>query len=238
MVKQLKYKIISIYIYMEKITAIFLDGQYDATHLDFYREHVKRADYLVAADGGVNFLNGLGIEPDLLVGDGDGADFSQAKAKEILKHPKDKDKTDGELAIEEALKRRPNNRINIYGALTRAEEADHFIGNLGILYSAHETGKVVLRDVRQDIYAVFGGNELTIVGEIDDTISLACFGCEVAENVKTQGLRWPVNSNILPGVGRFLRNRLNANSARISVERGALFVFHYKKGEDPLSYSI
>ncbi len=219
---------------MQKITAIFLNGKYNRRHLDFYRRHIEASDYVIAADGGVVFLNSLGVVPDLLIGDGDSSDFDSVQSKEKIRHPSDKDSTDGELAVQEALKRRPENRINIYGALTKAEEADHFLGNLGILYKS--TGRAVLRDVRQDIYVVSNGNELSISGNPGDIISLAAFGHE-ADGVRSAGLKWEVETDIPVGVGRFLRNRLIGQSVTINVRSGAVLVFHYKKG-DVLSYSV
>ena len=79
----------------QKITAIFLDGQYDTTQTEFYRKHAQAAEFLIAADGGVNFLNALDLVPDLLVGDGDGADFSQVRTKDTKR--KTEQNKDGDI---------------------------------------------------------------------------------------------------------------------------------------------
>ena len=217
----------------QKITAIFLDGQYDTTQIDFYRRHAGAADFLIAADGGVNFLNALDLVPDLLVGDGDGADFSQARAKEV-KRKTEQNKTDGELAVLEAIERRPENRINIYGGLTRASEADQFYGNLGLLYLS---GRAVLRDPKQDIYIVSAQRPLVIIGEIGDILSLAPYGVERVEKAKTSGAKWEVKDNIFPGSSKYLRNKFAEREVRISVGRGSLLAFHGKLSS-PLSYPV
>jgi len=225
---------------MKKTVAVFLDGRYDLRNREFYQRHIQTSSYLVAADGGVTFLNSIGVVPDLLVGDGDSADFKKCRAKEKKQFPTDKDFTDGELALKEAESIKPE-RINVYGALTKAQEADHFYGNLGLLYqSAQRNGpKVVIRDVRQDIYvASRHTGTIKIVGESNDIVSLSVFGSERASEVNTRGLVWEINDGNIPfGVGQFLRNRLVGSNATITVGSGTLLIFHYKKG-DLLSYPI
>ncbi len=211
-------------------TSIFLDGRYDPQNLDFYKRGVAESDYVIAADGGVLFLNSLRVVPDLLVGDGDSCDFASVEAKEKIKHSADKNQTDGEIALQEAMKRMPGNRIKIYGGLVRLEESDHFLGNLGMLYSSSRLpGQVSIHDPSQDIYvASEHTGSLVVKGNANDTISLAAYGGQ-AEGVVSEGLKWEVDSNVPVGVGQYLRNRLAKKSATISVRKGTLLVFHYKR---------
>ena len=225
---------------MKKTVAVFLDGRYDLRNREFYQRHIQASSYLVAADGGVTLLNSIGVVPDVLVGDGDSVDFKKCRAKFKKQFSTDKDFTDGELALKEAESVKPD-KINVYGALTKAQEADHFYGNLGLLYqSAQREGpRVVIKDIRQDIYVASPHTgTIKITGESNDVISLSVFGSERASEVNTRGLVWEINDGNVPfGIGQFLRNRLVGSNAIITVGSGTLLIFHYKKG-DPLSYPV
>lgn len=218
-----------------KVTAVFLDGHYDTNQIEYYRRHAKEAEYIIAADGGINFLNALDIVPDLLIGDGDGANFSSARARDVILHSQDKDLTDGDLAIRESLTRRPGNRINIYGGLRRSEEADHFYGNLGLL--CKRDVQVSMKNPKHDIYMISDDDTLTIAGEVGDIISLAAYGTEKVESVIGSGLKFEVKSDIPAASSRYLRNSFAEKLVTISVKKGNLLIFHGKKA-DPLSYPI
>ena len=78
--------------------------------INYYQFYLKQADCIICADRGVQYLEGTGCQPDLLIGDFDSIDKDILKAykeldREILKFPSEKDATDSELAIEEAIKR-------------------------------------------------------------------------------------------------------------------------------------
>lgn len=92
-------------------------------------------DFLIAADGGANHLIRCGLIPHLLIGDLDSiapSDLAYCEAEnvEFLAFPKDKDETDLELALIEALKRGFQKIV-----LTRVlgDLPDHTLGNIALL---------------------------------------------------------------------------------------------------------
>ena len=115
-----------------RLAVVFLDGDYDDPA--YFRGWAKAADMVVAADGGARFLLEQGIRPDVVVGDFDSlpaADVERLEAAgvELVRHPVRKDRTDGEMAADEALHRGAGELV-LAGALGAL---DHTLGHLAIL---------------------------------------------------------------------------------------------------------
>ena len=146
-----------------KSALIFLNGYYDARHLDFYRQEIETAlesrSPLICADGGIwifDALNQCGesqLIPDVLIGDMDSvADRGYkplppekqtlTQAKHVVQEwigKTDKDYTDGQLAVDYALEQYGCRHIILYGGLPRPEgyETDQFLGNLKLMRFGH-----------------------------------------------------------------------------------------------------
>jgi thiamine pyrophosphokinase len=115
-----------------RLAVVFLNGEYEEPA--FYRGWAQAADLIVAADGGAGFLLEHGILPDVVVGDFDSLSAAaverlEAAGVELVRHPVRKDRTDGEMAAEEAL-RRGAVELVLAGALGAL---DHTLGHLAIL---------------------------------------------------------------------------------------------------------
>ena len=111
---------------------VFLDGHYGDP--GWHRSLAGDADLVLAADGGARFLAGLGVTPGAVIGDFDSLDAEsvrrlEAAGVELVRHPVRKDLTDGELAVEEAL-RRGADEVVLAGA---TGALDHTLGHLAIL---------------------------------------------------------------------------------------------------------
>jgi thiamine pyrophosphokinase len=114
------------------LAVVFLDGDYSDP--DWHRALAAQADMVLAADGGARFLAGIGVTPDAVVGDFDSLDpviaaRLQAAGVDFVRHPVRKDVTDGELAVDEAL-RRGAGEVLLAGA---TGALDHTLGHLAIL---------------------------------------------------------------------------------------------------------
>ena len=86
---------------------------------------------VIAADSGMRHAAALGVEPELWVGDFDSSDAAlRARYAHVprLEFPADKAQTDGDLAIDEAL-RRGATRLMLAGALggPRSDHAAHHL---------------------------------------------------------------------------------------------------------------
>lgn len=117
------------------------------------RDSFGISDYVIAADGGIKALIQHGLTPDLIVGDFDSApktEWSERFDKTpVVTFPKEKDYTDTELAILEALKR-PQETICILGGT--GSRLDHTLANMMLLQRIDQTGKMgIMRDDHNEI---------------------------------------------------------------------------------------
>ncbi|MCD7822821.1 MAG: thiamine diphosphokinase [Oscillospiraceae bacterium] len=92
-------------------------------------------DFVIAADGGMRYLNTLGIKPDLVIGDFDSSE--EPDRGEIIKLPVEKDDTDSVFAVRYCLEH-GFGEIHIYGGT--GGRFDHTIANIQILSYIAEHG--------------------------------------------------------------------------------------------------
>src|SRR3990167_2962187 len=103
--------------------------------INFYKKFINKNDKIICADGGLRFAKKLGIKPDILIGDFDSlkkSDFSglNKNKTKVLRFPKEKDKTDTQLALEYALSSGAG-EIIMLGSL--GGRVDHMLANIHIL---------------------------------------------------------------------------------------------------------
>jgi len=111
----------------------------------FVSDTIKKGgfDVVMAADSGMDFLYRTGILPDIIVGDFDSVDsqvldhFRQHEHIEICALNPEKDDTDTEHAIREAIRRGADDVTIIGGTGTRI---DHVLGNIWLLGIGLEEG--------------------------------------------------------------------------------------------------
>lgn len=180
-------------------------------------------DRCVAADSGADLAIGMGLQVDLLVGDLDsispaGLEQVRRDGGDLREHPRDKDKTDLELAIEAALEDKPDRLIVVGLAGGRL---DHELANIGVLAAASQDGTDVDGLVGAARLAVIRHSR-TLPGALGETLSLLPL-LGTASGVTTTGLEFPLdNEPLLAGSARGMSNRFVANEATIEVRSGSL----------------
>ena len=179
----------------------------------------------MAADGGADTADQLGIRPDLVVGDFDsiapgGLDRLRASGVPVEVAPAAKDESDTELAVRAALGRGAD-ALTIVGAL--GGRPDHLLANVGLLALPELADRrVELLDARSRVTLIRGPATRELVGRVHDLVSLLPFGTGV-EGVTTTGLAWSLAGEALPaGPSRGLSNRRTAPVARVTVRAGLL----------------
>ena len=192
--------------------------------------HLAAADLLIAADGGAKWLDALGHQADLLVGDLDSAPAAlvatwEAAGAVIERHPVDKDATDAELAVTRAVAHGADEVI-LLGALGGLR-LDHELANLLLLADpAYATPALDLRIVRNGttVRAARSGMTLELTGAVGDLVSLLPVGDD-AHGVSTVGLHYPLHDSDL-GLGRSrgLSNVVVTKPTSVSVDQGTLLV--------------
>ena len=191
-------------------------------------------DLVIAADGGLVRARALGLVPDVLVGDLDSlsaalADDAEAARMAVLRARVDKDESDAELALLEAV-RRGASRVTVLGAFG-GPRLDHALANLWLLAHPNLAGvDVVLLDGRSRAWLITApgpeGEPVTrlLRGPIGATVSLLPHGGAVT-GITTTGLRYPLRDEPLAvGPARGLSNVRTAADAAVTVRAGRLLV--------------
>ena len=126
-----------------KRAIIFVNG--NLSDLSRAKNIITKEDFLIASDGGIKHVLKLGLIPQTIIGDFDSISISLQKKLEKekiewIKYPKKKNKTDFELAIDLALKRKYN-QIIVFGIL--GDRVDHFIANIFLLAKIQTENKSI-----------------------------------------------------------------------------------------------
>jgi len=181
--------------------------------------------YVIAADAGASTALAFGLTPDLVIGDLDSIDDATLVALDrahvpIERLPRDKDATDGQLAVERALERQPTH-LYLLGFLG-GPRLDQFLAN--ILMLTRIALPTTILDERNEARLLRPREYHAWSPEPTETVSLLAIG-EDAHGVRTTGLRWPLNGDRLYlGDTRGISNEPAAGEATISIERGLLLV--------------
>lgn len=174
---------------------------------------------VIAADGGAELAELLGLKVDLVVGDMDSIRAETlAGIERVERHAAEKDATDLELALVAALRFDPERVLVLGGGGGRL---DHLLG--GVLLLAAEAYAGVRVDAQLGAAAVHViRGERTLRGEPGELISLlAVHG--PAKGVVTDGLVYALRRETLePGSSRGVSNVFAGPQARIALEAGVL----------------
>lgn len=184
-------------------------------------------DYLIGADRGALYLVEHGIAPDLALGDFDSVDGEalariRAAAAETAEYdPVDKDWSDTELALREALARGYRDIVIAGGVGTRF---DHSLANVQLLAFAAEAGaKTVLVDAHNEIRLLTEGGRLEADARYP-FVSLLPLTAE-ATGVTLTGFAYPLSDATLrQGMSLGVSNVLTADEGFIALRGGSLLV--------------
>ena len=186
-------------------------------------ELVRRADLIIAADGGAGAALAHGWQPHILVGDLDSAPAdvrarAEAGGAEVLQYPVRKDETDTELALHTALARGAE-EVYLLGAV--GGRLDHTLANLLLLALPElEGARLTILAGRQRIFAIRDHAE--IPGRPGDLVSLLPLGGD-AEGIWTSGLDYPLQGGTLRfGAPRGISNVITRPPAEVRLEKGLL----------------
>ena len=180
---------------------------------------------VIAADAGMNHAKTLGITPELWVGDFDSVtkeietEFAAVPQK---RYPHDKDNTDGELAVAEALARGATSLV-LAGAF--GGRADHAFLHVALaIRRAKEGLPVIITSGNQEAHPLLPGSRDF---DFDDGTLFSILGFSHLSGVSVMGARWPLDSVEVPfGTSLTLSNEVRGD-LRISIAVGrALLLAH------------
>ncbi len=189
--------------------------------------------YTVAADGGALFLDKLDILPDIIIGDldslsDDNIQYFKNKGVDFIKYPVEKDKTDGELALDYCSKNNFN-EVTIMGC--QGGRIDQQLANIYLLeYSKKISLKSVIKEPGLEIGLING--HLNLVNKENWNLSLISLN-EKAEGLSIKGCKYEVEDESLFRYKTLgLSNKITGDNACISIQKGLLLYIVFNKKEE------
>ena len=201
-------------------------------HLPEDGQKGKRADGtlpgIIAADRGLAVCTALGMKPDIIVGDFDSAPegllpfWEQQPGVLLKKFPPEKDWTDTELALQEALAAGWK-QIVILGAF--GSRIDHVLGNLQLLPVALSHGaSVILLDEKNRITLHRKPFRILRKEQWGTYVSLFAFGGNVT-GLTLKGFKYGLSDALLRPFGALaVSNEIVEEEASVSFLDGLLLV--------------
>jgi len=196
-------------------------------------ELLDEADVVIAADGGANALAAHGRVAQVLVGDMDSVTPENLAALErlgcrLVRHRPDKDETDTELALLEAVALGAR-RITLLGAL--GGRIDHELANI-LLLSMPQLANIDARIYDGLSYLSIVRERATIRGRAGDLVSLVPLRGDAC-GVVTDGLRYPLHGETLYfGPARGVSNVLLGDCGHVTLQSGHLVLVHTPQDEE------
>ena len=178
-------------------------------------------DLLIAADGGVKHLVGLGLQPEIIIGDMDSIAtdmWNDENSIVRISYSPDKDKSDVELAVEYALEQGCQ-EITLVAAI--GGRLDHTLGNVALV--ASYPGRIAILDGVSTLVAVDKSEKCMLHGQVGTPVSLIPYGSG-SFTVRTKGLKYSLGDESLHSATHGLSNELSLTEACVCVSNGILLV--------------
>ena len=201
---------------MENKRICYIVGAGECAGLDFT---VSAGDFVIAADGGLRYLEAAGIKANLLLGDFDSLGYQPEGT--VLTYPKEKDETDSFLALRYAVAN-GYRCVRVYGAM--GGRLDHTLANVQMLTWAARRGlDVRLCDGSVELCAVCDG-EMAFSAERKGQISIFSMD-ERAEGVDIFGLKYCINDDELTNEFPLgVSNAFVGTASTVRVRKGTLLI--------------
>ena len=178
---------------------------------------------VIAADGGLRYTEGLGLTPDVILGDFDSLGYVPGDAQV---YPVEKDDTDAMLAVRVGLERGCD-RFLLYGAMD-GPRLDHTVANfqtLAFLSTHGARGWLIGRDY---IATVLHGDTVEFSEEATGIFSLFCLGG--GAEVSIRGLHYELDRGTLtPDFPLGVSNHFTGRPARITAHAGLVLALWDRK---------
>ena len=201
---------------------ILLGG--DLTPTDRLRQQIAGARVL-AADGGMKHAEILGVVPERWLGDFDSSNRAlQEKFATVPRQqfPSAKDKTDGALAIAEAVTRGAK-RITLVGGF--GGRFDHALSHgLQLIALAQAGVNCCMTSGDEEAYPLIADVHLP---GLRPATRISILGLTALEGLTIEGVRWPLESVLVPMGSTWTVSNETVGDVHASLQQGcALVVIH------------
>lgn len=199
---------------------------------DMRRLPLGDAERVICADAGIAACRRLGLSPDIVIGDLDSApgpliEWARGSGARILQYPADKDQTDMELALDEAIAL--CSRAVVATGVTGGR-IDHTLANIDLClcYARRGLNLAAVEEWGEIFFLAGPTRSVTISGSVGDIVSLIP-RCASARAVRTSGLHYALDGEDLQyGASRGVSNYMSDSVARVRVDEGELLVVHIR----------
>lgn len=177
-------------------------------------------DLIIAADGGLRYLQSANINPDIIIGDFDSLGTTPC-AENVIKLNPVKDITDMNAAVEIGLQKGFDDFV-LFGAT--GGRIDHSLANIQLLASLSKRGiKASLKNGETLITAVTDG---IICFDSSNKGYVSVFAhSDICDNVCIRGLKYNVENALLKNdFALGVSNEFVGTESVISVEKGTLII--------------
>lgn len=193
----------------------------------------SEADYVVAADRGIDTLRAAGVAPQVFCGDSDsaspeGASWGHEASLVNLDFPSEKYATDLALALESARHEaaRQEKRLELCLSCASGGRPDHALGVIGQLLRLSEASPRMVEDDFECRVLSPGGAEAWDLGPRARGCTLSVVALLPQSVCSETGVRWELSHRELPLLGdEGISNVVTSDDARVSCHEGALAVF-------------
>ncbi|MEJ6950876.1 thiamine diphosphokinase [Natronospora cellulosivora (SeqCode)] len=189
----------------------------------------NQESFLIAADAGVLLYQKLALSPDVLIGDFDSLDNSilqsyESKGIDVIKYPKEKDETDGELAIKYCIDN-DIDEIIIIGSF--GGRFDHQLANILLLeYAYHHQINAIIKDIDIEIALISSYKRFDNCQ--NDILSLIPLDAKV-DGIRIEGCRYNVEEeSLFRYKSRGISNQIIEERAEVRVDNGLLLYMKSK----------
>ena len=207
----------------KKRAVLALNGIPTAVKAEYRRLLDLDHSVLIGADGGVLFLERIGLQADLIIGDLDSIPAAkinhyQQLGIEMIKYPLEKDQTDGELALQFCIDS-GFKEVVIIGAL--GGRFDQQLANIFLLeYAYRHQLKAVIREPGIEIGII--NDEKGFLNKQGRGLSLIPLSERVAA-VSIAGCKYRLDrEELIRYKTRGLSNRIIADRAEVKITEGLL----------------
>ena len=211
-------------------TLIVTGGSLDISWAKAFIKTVN-AEYIIAADSGLKYIDELGLVPDMILGDYDSVEdglLDKYNSTDIKTYPREKDYTDTHIAIINALKAGAS-EIYILGAIgTRMDHTFTNICNMKValdcdvpcfIYDRHNKVYIVNDQMREV--------KLSKKEQYGDYVSIVPLSEEAV--ISLTGFKYTLDDYVLhQGLSICQSNEIKEDEAIIKINKGLLIVFETK----------
>jgi len=205
---------------------VLLGGDLTATRR--LKSQIQKAR-IIAADGGMAHAETLGLTPELWVGDFDSTpDDLAERHKSVPRHafPAEKDKTDGEIAVDEAM-RLGAREIVMVGGL--GGQADHALAHLGlILRLGRRRVAAFITSGEEEAYPILNGTHHFDVPR-GSRFSVVPF-TDLA-GLDLEGVKWPLTNRSVPLGSSLTVSNIAMGPVTVKLSQGYAVALSYPESK-------